>query len=90
MVGWLTLAIGVGAALALISIPVDGWMLGIVVAPAWIIGAAFILFFFRDANPQPPTEQGVILAPAHGTIDYIDTTTETHFLNGPAHRISIY
>ena len=90
MIARLSLAIGLGTVLALISIPVETWMIGVVVAPVWVVGAVFILFFFRDAKPQPPVEPGVIVSPAHGTIDYIDTTNEAYFLNGPARRISIY
>lgn len=90
MIARLSLAVGVGVVLALISIPLKAWMIGVVVAPVWVMGTAFILFFFRDANPHPPAEPGVILSPAHGTIDYIDTTTETQFMNEPARRISIY
>jgi phosphatidylserine decarboxylase len=75
---------------ALVVLPGRAWVIGIVSGLAWIVGGAFVLFFFRDANPCPPAEAGVILSPAHGTIDYIDTTTETHFLNGSARRISIY
>jgi phosphatidylserine decarboxylase len=90
MIARLSLAIGLGTVLALISIPVEAWMIGVVAGPVWVVGAAFILFFFRDANPHPPTEPGVVLSPAHGTIDYIDAATETQFLNGPARRISIY
>ena len=76
--------------LALILIPEKAWALGLVIGCVWIVGAAFVLYFFRDAKPRPPCEHGVILSPAHGTIDYIDTSTETHFMNGPVRRISIY
>src|SRR5262245_39409561 len=90
MVGRLTLVVGLGATLALISLPATVRLVGTLAGLVWLAGAAFVLFFFRDANPQPPEEPGAILSPAHGTIDYIDTTTETGFLNGPARRISIY
>jgi phosphatidylserine decarboxylase len=62
----------------------------IVAGVAWLFCGAAVLCFFRDAKPRPPDEPGVILAPAHGTIDYIDTTTEDRFLNGSAQRVSIY
>jgi phosphatidylserine decarboxylase len=88
--GVLGLAFALIGVLALAAVPAQVWRIGIAGGVAWIISAAFILFFFRDANPHPPDERGVILSPAHGTIDYIDTITETHFLNGPARRISIY
>lgn len=56
----------------------------------WTFCAAFILFFFRDANPLPPAGSEAIVSPSHGVVDYIDTATEERFLNGPAQRISIY
>jgi phosphatidylserine decarboxylase len=86
----LGLAFALLALLALAAIRARAWEIGIAGGLAWTVCAAFVLFFFRDANPRPPGEPGVILSPAHGTIDYIDTTTEGHFLNGPARRISIY
>ena len=90
MIGRLTLAIGLAVVLASISLPVKAWMIGLVVGFVWMVCAALILFFFRDANPHPPNDPAAILSPAHGTVDYVDTATETHFLNGSARRISIY
>jgi phosphatidylserine decarboxylase len=86
----LGLAFALITVLALAVFSTRAWVIGTVGGVAWVMCAAFVLFFFRDANPRPPCEPGIILSPAHGTIDYIDTTTETHFLNGPACRISIY
>jgi phosphatidylserine decarboxylase len=57
---------------------------------AWLAGASFVLWFFRDASPRPPFDCGAILSPAHGTVDYIDTSAEMRFLGGSARRISIY
>jgi len=76
-------------ALTWIALPSQTWVTGIVAGLALVSGA-FVLYFFRDANPHPPVEAGVILSPAHGIVDYIDTATETHFLKEPACRISIY
>jgi phosphatidylserine decarboxylase len=76
--------------LAVATIPRKGWEIGLVTGLSWLAGASFVLCFFRDAGPQPSAEHGVILSPAHGTIDYIDSSSETRFLNGPARRISIY
>ena len=76
--------------LAGVAFSSNGWAIGMVAGCCWVIGASFVLYFFRDAQPHPPAERGAVLSPAHGTVDYIDTTSETHFLNGPARRISIY
>jgi phosphatidylserine decarboxylase len=77
---------------SLVAVVVPSWTKAIIVLAglAFLGCAACVLVFFRDADPHPPDEAGVLLSPSHGTIDYIDTTTETHFLNGPVRRISIY
>jgi phosphatidylserine decarboxylase len=90
VVGILGLVLALIGILAFAVVRTKAWEISIISGAAWIIGSAFVLFFFRDANPHPPDEPGVILSPAHGTIDYIDTTTETHFLKGPSRRVSIY
>jgi phosphatidylserine decarboxylase len=86
------LTLTLGCIIALASFVFPGTRPVIVTAGGlgWLFLSAFVLFFFRDAKPQPPLAAGVILSPAHGTIDYIDTTTEERFLKGPARRISIY
>ena len=86
----LGLAFGLITVLTLAALPAEARVIGVVGGLAWLVCAAFVLWFFRDANPRPPAEPGVVLSPAHGTIDYLDTTAEAHFLNGPARRISIY
>lgn len=57
---------------------------------AWIIFAAFTLYFFRDPNPRVPNEPNLILSPAHGKVDAIDEITELHFMGGPCKRISTF
>ena len=76
----------------LLAVAVPSWTKGIIIAAglAFLGCAACVLIFFRDADPHPPAETGVILSPSHGTIDYVDTTTESQFLNGTVRRISIY
>ena len=90
VVGALGIAFALIGMLALATFPPKASAIGIIGGLAWMTCSAFVLFFFRDASPHPTNERGAILSPAHGTIDYIDTTTETHFLSGPAQRISIY
>jgi len=90
VVALLTLAWAVIAALAWAAWPARAWPIGMACGLAWSICVSFVFYFFRDAEPHPPSEPGTILSPAHGTIDYIDTSTEASFLNGPARRISIY
>ena len=56
----------------------------------WLVFSLFCLWFFRDPNPNVPSEANVIVAPAHGRVDVIDETVEPAFLGGPCRRISIF
>lgn len=51
---------------------------------------AFVLWFFRDPDPVAPPDPSLIVAPAHGTVDVIDETTEKEVMGGPCRRISIF
>src|SRR5437763_5426877 len=42
----------------------------------WMVFALFCLWFFRDPNPNVPSDPNVIVAPAHGKVDVIDETAE--------------
>ncbi|HZV34169.1 MAG TPA: phosphatidylserine decarboxylase, partial [Verrucomicrobiae bacterium] len=57
---------------------------------AWIVFAAFTLYFFRDPNPRVPNEANLIVSPAHGKVDAIDEITEPYFMGGPCKRISTF
>lgn len=61
-----------------------------VILTLWILLLAFTLYFFRDPSPNVPSEEGVIVAPAHGTVDYIGEGDESVYLGGPCRRISIF
>src|SRR5437867_1304336 len=56
----------------------------------WMLFALFCLWFFRDPNPNVPSDPNVIVAPAHGKVDVIDGTAEPEFLGGSCRRISIF
>jgi phosphatidylserine decarboxylase len=56
----------------------------------WVLFAVFTLYFFRDPNPLVPAGANLVLAPAHGKVDVIGTTTETDFMGGECQRISIF
>ncbi len=56
----------------------------------WALFALFCLWFFRDPEPRVPPDGDAIVAPAHGTVDVIDETTEAEFVGGPCRRISIF
>jgi phosphatidylserine decarboxylase len=56
----------------------------------WVLFAIFTLYFFRDPNPRVPAGANLVLAPAHGKVDVIGTTTEADFMGGECQRVSIF
>jgi phosphatidylserine decarboxylase len=56
----------------------------------WILFTVFTLNFFRDPDARVPAGQGLVVAPAHGTVDVVDETAESEFMGGPCRRISIF
>jgi phosphatidylserine decarboxylase len=56
----------------------------------WILFALFTFYFFRDPEPMTPTGANLVIAPGHGKVDVIDTTTEPDFIGGECQRISIF
>jgi phosphatidylserine decarboxylase len=63
-----------------------GWVFGVL----WVLFVLFTFYFFRDPDPLPPTGPGLVIAPGHGKVDTIDTTTENEFMGGECQRISIF
>jgi phosphatidylserine decarboxylase len=63
-----------------------GWVFGVL----WVLFVVFTFYFFRDPDPLPPTGPGLVIAPGHGKVDTIDTTTEAEFMGGECRRISIF
>ena len=61
-----------------------------VLVVVWVLFAIFTLYFFRDPNPRVPAGTNLVLAPAHGKVDVIGTTTEPNFMGGECQRISIF
>ncbi len=59
-------------------------------AVLWILFVIFTFYFFRDPDPLTPTGPNLVIAPGHGKVDTIDTTTEPHFMGGECQRISIF
>jgi phosphatidylserine decarboxylase len=75
-----------GTILAAIAVPV----LVVVVAGLWIPFALFTLYFFRDPTPEVPVGGNLVLSPAHGKVDVVDTTNEPAFMGGECQRISMF
>jgi len=56
----------------------------------WVVFVLFTLYFFRDPNPMTPTGANLVVSPAHGKVDVIDTAVEKDFMGGECKRISIF
>jgi phosphatidylserine decarboxylase len=56
----------------------------------WTLLAVFTFYFFRDPDPMMPTGSNLVIAPGHGKVDAIGTTTEPDFMGGECQRISIF
>jgi phosphatidylserine decarboxylase len=56
----------------------------------WVVFALFTLYFFRDPNPMTPTGANLVVSPAHGKVDVIDTAVEKDFMGVECKRISIF
>jgi phosphatidylserine decarboxylase len=56
----------------------------------WLLFALFTVYFFRDPEPNPPPEPGLVVSPGHGKVDAIGQITEPQFMGGPCHRISTF
>jgi len=56
----------------------------------WFLFALFTLYFFRDPNPHVPAGSNLVVSPAHGKVDAIDTITEPLFMGGECQRISVF
>jgi phosphatidylserine decarboxylase len=56
----------------------------------WVVFALFTFYFFRDPNPMTPTGANLVVSPAHGKVDVIDTAVEKDFMGGECKRISIF
>ena len=50
----------------------------------------FTFYFFRDPDPKVPAGPNLVIAPGHGKVDVIDTTTETEFMGGECQRVAIF
>jgi phosphatidylserine decarboxylase len=61
-----------------------------VLVALWALFTGFTFYFFRDPNPMVPTGSDLVIAPGHGKVDVIDTTTEAEFMGGECQRISIF
>jgi phosphatidylserine decarboxylase len=92
MAGWsgaaviaLLVAAFLGKIIGAVILDAAGVLIGL-----WILFALFAFYFFRDPDPMTPTGKNLVIAPGHGKVDAIDTTTEPEFMGGECQRVSIF
>ena len=92
MIGWTGAAVVALVVVAFLGKVVGTFVLGIAGALAglWVLFALFTFYFFRDPDPLVPSGKNLVIAPGHGKVDAIDTTTEPDFMGGECQRISIF
>jgi phosphatidylserine decarboxylase len=56
----------------------------------WVLFSIFTLYFFRDPNAHVPAGPNLVVSPAHGKVDVIDTVEEPLFMGGRCQRVSIF
>ena len=92
LIGWSGAALLLLLAVAWLAAHVGSLVLamagGLVVL--WGLFALFTFYFFRDPEPSVPAGKRLVIAPGHGKVDTIDTTTEPAYLGGECRRISIF
>jgi phosphatidylserine decarboxylase len=92
MIGWSGAAVVALLVAAFLGKTIGALILGAagVLACLWVLFALFTFYFFRDPNPMVPAGANLIIAPGHGKVDAVDTTTEPDFMGGECQRISIF
>ena len=88
---------GAGVA-ALIAVAFLAWVIGAFVLQyligvflgLWALFTVFVFYFFRDPDPLVPGGPNLVISPAHGKVDVIDTTTEPDYMGGECQRVSIF
>jgi phosphatidylserine decarboxylase len=78
--------------LAFLAQKIGGFIFGLALTLGvlWLLFAIFTFNFFRDPEARVPAGKNLVLAPAHGTVDVVDETTEPEFLGGKCQRVSIF
>jgi phosphatidylserine decarboxylase len=50
----------------------------------------FSLYFFRDPDRTPPSEDNVVVSPADGKVLFVKEVDDNKFINGKAKQVSIF
>jgi phosphatidylserine decarboxylase len=62
------------------------WPLALVVLPVWL----WLIAFFRDPERAIPTQVGILVSPADGTVSDVGMIEHDEHLGGPALRVGIF
>ena len=79
LMGYPLLALTIGLAI---------WFWYLAIVPGVLL--ALVAYFFRDPPRRVPTEAGVMISPADGTVAEITPLAHDDFIDGPAVRIGIF
>jgi phosphatidylserine decarboxylase len=92
MIGWSGAAVLLLLAVAWLAAHIGALIVAMagVLVGLWVVFVLFTFYFFRDPDPMTPTGSNLVIAPGHGKVDTIDTTTEPNFMDGECQRISIF
>lgn len=92
LIGLSAVAVLVLLVVAYLATIIGGFILAMtgVLGGLWVLFVVFTFYFFRDPEPMVPSQPKLVLAPGHGKVDTIDTTTEDEFMGGECQRISIF
>ena len=92
LIGLSAVAVMVLLVVAWLAAHIGAFLVGIAgtLVALWVLFVVFTAYFFRDPEPAIPSAPKLVLAPGHGKVDTIDTTTENEFMGGECQRISIF
>jgi len=92
MLLWTFLALAALAAMGILAVFIGPviFMVAAGLFLVWVPFAIFTVYFFRDPTPRVPAAPGLVVAPAHGKVDVIDTVHEPRFMDGECRRVSIF
>jgi phosphatidylserine decarboxylase len=79
----------IGVAVLAWAVPADrpGFAL---IGLLFLLGGIYSVFFFRDPKRKVPSEPGLVVSAADGTIVGVEDFTETPYFSGPCKRVSIF
>jgi phosphatidylserine decarboxylase len=67
-----------------------GFLTPAIICTLGLVFLVFVLWFFRDPESRVPAGSDLVVAPAHGLVDVIDTITAPEPMSGSCRRISIF